>query len=50
MASLRASTTISILPKLCCRILKFSLTARLIAFRCTAFLICFLAIAKPKRG
>ena len=49
-ASLRAKTTISIFPKLCCFILKFSRTVRLITFLCTAFLIFFLAIAKPSRG
>jgi hypothetical protein len=49
-ASLRARTTISIFPRLCCCILKFSLTARLIMFLCTAFLIFFLAIAKPNLG
>ena len=49
-ASLRAKTTISILPKQCCFILKFSRTVRLITFLCTAFLIFFLAIAKPSLG
>ena len=49
-ASLRAKTTMSIFPKLCCFILKFSRTVRLITFLCTAFLIFFLAIAKPSLG
>ena len=50
IASLRASTTISIAPKSCCFILKFSLTVRLIMFLWTAFFIFFLAIANPSLG
>ena len=50
IASFRAKTTTSMLPKLCCFNLKFSLTVRLIIFLLTAFLTFFFAIAKPNLG
>ena len=49
-ASFRAKTTISMPVIICCWILKLSLTVLLITFLWTAFLIIFLAIAKPTLG